>query len=369
MSHSLKSPDASTERADGLSLLEIAGAAMSYRRLIVGVGLSFALLIAAWVLLRPRTYSASASFTPQASRSQLGGLGGLAAQFGVMVPTSENNQSPQFYADLLESRTILEPLTAMIVQFNANAATQRGTYADFARIKGTDTLQRREAAVISLRAAITVDVAPRTGIVRLEVKTRYPQLSAILADSALHLLNRFNVETRRSQAATQRTFLEQRLATVSQELRDAEDAAAEFGRRNRGDLMQSPALQTQQERLSRAVTLRSQVYGTLAQALEQAKLDEIRDTPLITVIETPRLPARPDPRGLILSTLVGFLAGSFLGLVIALVLYAIDVARRRQPDSFASFHAAVEAAKSDLRRVSWPFARPAGSETAPRKGH
>jgi uncharacterized protein involved in exopolysaccharide biosynthesis len=355
VSTALNPSDTATERLDGLSLLEIAGAAMSYRRLIVGAGLSLALLLAVWVLVRPRTYTSAASFTPQASRSQLAGLGGLAAQFGVMVPTADNNQSPQFYADLLESRTILEPLTALIIEFRAQDGPRRGTYADFARITGADTLLRREAAVISLRNAITVDVAPRTGIVRLEVRTRYPQLSAILADSALHLLNRFNVETRRSQAAAQRSFLEQRIATVSQELREAEEAVAEFGRRNRGDLMQSPSLATQQERLARAVTLRTQVHGTLAQALEQAKLDEIRDTPLITVIETPRVPARPDPRGLIVSTLVGFLVGSFLGLGMALVRYALTVARTRQPESFAAFTAAMAATKWDLRRFARPF--------------
>jgi uncharacterized protein involved in exopolysaccharide biosynthesis len=345
------------ERADGLSMLEIAGAAMRYRRLIVGVGVGLAVVIAAWVLMRPRTYTSVASFTPQASRSQLGGLGGLAAQFGVMMPSAENNQSPQFYADLLESRTILEPLTALVVQFQAPDGVQRGTYADFARIKGTDTLLRREAAVNSLRAATSVNVAPRTGIVRLEIKTRYAQLSAILADSALHFLNRFNVETRRSQAATQRSFLELRLATVSQELREAEEAVADFSRRNRGDFRSSPELATQQERLTRAASLRAQVQGTLEQALEQAKLDEIRDTPLITVIETPRAPARPDARGLVFTSLVGFLAGTFLGLVLALVLYALDVARKRQPDNFASFNAEMAAAKSELRRVAWPFGK------------
>ena len=354
---------AAAERGDGLSLLEIAGAAMSHRRLIIGSALAVAMLMAAWVLSRPRTYTSVASFTPQASRSQLGGLGGLAAQFGVMVPMADNNQSPQFYGDLLESRTILEPLTAMVVQLQTADGVQRGTYADFARIKGTDTLLRREAAVNSLRAAMSAEVAPRTGIVRLEVQTRHPALSAILADSALHLLNRFNVETRRSQAATQRSFLEQRLNTVSQELRAAEEELAEFGRRNRGDFAQSPSLATQQERLTRAVSLRTQVHTTLAQALEQAKLDEIRDTPLITVIEEPRVPARPDARGLVLSTMVGFLAGTFVGLVLALVLYAIDVARTRQPDSFASFNAEMAAIKSELRRVARPFAK----STAPAK--
>lgn len=345
----------SIDRPDGLSVLDIAAAALHYRRLIVGAGVTLALLLAVWVLKRPRTYTSVASFTPQASRSQLSGLGGLAAQFGMAIPTADNNQSPQFYADLLQSRTILEPLSTVVAQFETADGPQRGTFADFARIRVTDTLLRRENTIVALRAATNVSVNPRTGVVRVEVKTPFPALSVILADSALHLLNRFNVETRRSQAAAQRNFLDERLATVSNELREAEAAVADFARRNRVT-QNSPDLQTQQDRLARAVTIRSQVYATLAQALEQAKLDEIRDTPLITVIEPPRTPALPDPRRLVLTTLIGFIVGAFLGLVVALVRHATDVARRQRPDSFTSFETEVVAAKSELRRV-WPFGR------------
>jgi uncharacterized protein involved in exopolysaccharide biosynthesis len=346
-----------TEPRYGISMMDALAAILHYRRLVLTSGLTLAIPVAAFVLLQPRTYTAGASFTPQVTRSALGGLGSLAAQFGVTVPTTDGNQSPAFYSDLLRSRTVLEPVVRMPVHFAWKGKEYSGTFVELSKVRGADSLQRLESAIRALHAAMSVSVAIRTGIVRVETTTRFPQLSVMLTDSAIGLLNSFNVETRRSQASAQRQFLEERLATVSRELQDAEDAVRDFSKRNRGDLRSSPELLLQQERLNRAVSLRVQVYGGLAQALEQAKLDEIRDTPLITIIERADQPVRPDPRGLILSTMIALLAGIFLGAVVALLRHAVAVNRRERPESFAEISADAAAAKADLMRLLGPFRR------------
>lgn len=346
-----------TEPTLGISVMDALGAVLRYRRMVLGTALSLALVTAIWVLLRPRTYTASASFTPSTTRTPLSGLGSLAAQFGVTVPTSDGNQSPAFYSDLVRSRTVLEPVVQMPVEFDWRGEHHRGTFVEFSRVKGADSLQRLDAAVRALRASMAVDVVVRTGVVRVETTTRFPPLSVAITDSALSQLNSFNVETRRSQASAQRQFLEERLASVGRELQDAEDAVRDFTKRNRGDLTSSPELQLQRERLNRAVTMRVQVYGGLAQAMEQAKLDEIRDTPLLTIIEKAELPVRPDPRGLIITTALAFLAGLFLGSVLALLRHAVTVTRIESPESFAEFSADAAAAKADLLKLLGPFRR------------
>jgi uncharacterized protein involved in exopolysaccharide biosynthesis len=343
--------------AYGISLMEALGAVLRYRRLVGTIALSAAILMGVLVLLRPRTYTASASFTPTVTRTALSGLGALAAQVGVTVPTSDGNQSPAFYADLLRSRTVLAPVAQIPVHFAWGGRDYQGTFVDLSRAPGVDSLQRLDAAVRRLRAAMVVSVSARTGVVRVETTTRYPALSVILTDSAIGLLNNFNVESRRSQASAQRQFLEERLASVSQELEAAEDALRDFTKRNRGDLRTAPELLLQQERLNRAVSLRVQVYGGLAQALEQAKLDEIRDTPLITIIERAQLPVRPDARGLMITTVLSFLAGLFIAAVAALLWHAVVVSQRERPESFAELSADAAAAKADLLRLLGPFRR------------
>lgn len=209
----------------------------------------------------------------------------------------------------------------------------------------------------ALEQVMRVTVSARTNIVRVETTTRYPELSLRLTESALALLNNFNVETRRSQATAQRQFLERRLTEVSQELVDAEDAARDFAKRNRASLATSPELALQQERLTRAVSQREEVYSGLVQALEQAKLDEIRDTPLLTITELPELPARPDRRGLVIATLIAMVMGCFVGAVVAVVRYALERQRRTDPVVFAELAGNLAAAKADVRRLMGPLSR------------
>ena len=346
--------------------MDLLGAVLRYRRLVIVIAFAFAIGVAALLLSRPRTYTASASFTPQATRPPMGSLGGLAAQLGVLVPGSELNQSPAFYADLLRSRAILEPLVQVPVRLDPPNGTISGTFIDLQEVGGADSANKRENAIKTLRKLMYVDVAQRTGVIRLDVKTRYPRLSTVLADSALGLLNSFNVETRRSQAAAQRQFLEQRLARVSAELANAEEALREFSQRNRGDINNAPQLMIEQRRLERTLSMRTQVYSGLVQGLEQAKLDEIRDTPLLTVIEQPTLPVRADPRGLAIKSILAFAIGLFLGAVAALLKYAFVANRRARPESFAELSAEFAAAKSDLLRIVRPRKRASiGSGTLP----
>lgn len=345
------------EPAPSVSLVGAMAAILRFRRLVVGAGVALALLTGVVVLLLPRTYTASASFTPQASKSVLGGLGGVAAQFGLALPLSDGNQSPAFYADLLHSRTVLEPLVSQAIEFTWKGQAHRGTFVNFARIRDADSARAREKAMEALEQVMRVTVSARTNIVRVETTTRYPELSLRLTESALALLNNFNVETRRSQATAQRQFLERRLTEVSQELVDAEDAARDFAKRNRASLATSPELALQQERLTRAVSQREEVYSGLVQALEQAKLDEIRDTPLLTITELPELPARPDRRGLVIATLIAMVMGCFVGAVVAVVRYALERQRRTDPVVFAELAGNLAAAKADVRRLMGPLSR------------
>ncbi len=338
--------------APGISIVDVLATLLRRRRMILAVALVITALMAVWVVLRPRTYTSVATFTPQATRSPLSALGGLAAQFGVAMPTADVNQSPAFYAELLRSRAVLEPLVHLPVAFEWKGEAMAGSFATLVLPTVEDTAVRSMSAVVALRRAMQVSVEARTGVVRVETRTRYPQLSVTLTDSALSLLNGFNVETRRSQAAAQRAFLEERIRTSERELASAEDAVREFAERNRGSLSGSPELSIQQERLNRTLALRADVVSGLAQSLEQAKLDEIRDTPLITVIERAAVPVLPDPRGLVTTTVLAFLVGLILGAVLAVVRHAVEVALREHPAGFAVLTSEVQAIRAGMRRLT-----------------
>jgi tyrosine-protein kinase Etk/Wzc len=157
---------------------------------------------------------------------------------------------------------------------------------------------------------------------------RNPSLAAQATSRILEELNRFNLSTRQTRAAAERRFTEQRLRDVQAELRAAEDELQRFLQRNR-DFRNSPVLVFEQDRLAREVAMKQQLYTTLAQAVEQAKIDEVRDTPVITIIERPEVPVRPDSRGLIKKGVVAILVGGIIGVLLAFVR---EVARNTETD-------------------------------------
>ena len=81
----------------------------------------------------------------------------------------------------------------------------------------------------------------------------------------------------------------------------------------------SPALTFQRDRLQREVQLQQQVVTSLAQQYEENRIREVRDTPVITVIEPPILAARPDARLRALILILGTAAGFCVALLTVVV--------------------------------------------------
>jgi len=64
--------------------------------------------------------------------------------------------------------------------------------------------------------------------------------------------------------------------------------------------------------------MQQQVYSSLAQAFEQARIDEVRNTPVLTLVDPPNLPAEPDRRWLLAKALLAALLGAMIGAFVAL---------------------------------------------------
>ena len=284
---------------------------------IVATATLVVLAAAGVVLARPRTYSATVAFMPQDSRGK-SNLSGLAEQFGLSVPLAGGSQTPQFYLELLRSRPILKDVVLGSYAVRTDSGEVRGTLVDLWRVEGETMEGRVDAAVRRLDESMDESASAPTGIVRFTVAAREPELSEQIANRVVTLVNQFNLATRRSQAAAEREFVAARLEAVSADLRAAENRMQSFLQRNRG-FTGAPSLKFEEERLTRELNHQRQLYSTLTEAHEQARIDEVRDTPVITVIEPAERAARPDPRGLLQTVLVAGFAGLALGMVVGLL--------------------------------------------------
>lgn len=290
-------------------------------RRIAAFALVGALIGVAFWAATPRRYLSAASLVPQARRGQAG-LSGIAAQFGISLPQGgDGGLSPAVYASLLRSR---ELLGALVDQPIVGPGGQPARIADLYDVPGRTPTVRRDNTIKRLQKLVSSTADAKTGVVDLVVLAPQPWVAQQVNLRLIDLLNRFNLVSRQSQAAAERRFTERRLSEVRADLRTAENRLQQFLQGNR-EFRGSPELTFTQERLGRDVSLQQQLFTVLAQAYEQAKIEEVRDTPVITVLQRPEVPVTPEKRGSVVKTLGGFTVGALVGLVVAI---AGDLRRR-----------------------------------------
>jgi uncharacterized protein involved in exopolysaccharide biosynthesis len=261
------------------------------RRTATVLGLSFAACLAA-LLAMPTKYTATATFIPEARRG-IGGVTGLASQFGLTIPGAEPNVTADMFTELLRSRQLLDGVISRDYEFHEGPEVRRIRLSEYFAPGERNESRRQHNAIKRLSKAVRVSADRRTSIVRLGVQTSSADLSLKVVRAMLDALAEFNLALRRGSAKNERSFFEARVAEARRELTDAEHAMSSFLARNRS-FQQDPQLIFQHDRLERQVSLKQTLYTTLAQAYEQARMEEVRTTPTVTIIDQPSVPPHPD---------------------------------------------------------------------------
>lgn len=337
----------------GVAPLELVTELLRYRRHFIVIPFLAAVLFVSYVLFLPRKYTSTLSFVPQVSDAGLGGAGAIAAQLGVAMPGVDLTQTPDFYASLLRSDQISRDLVVTPYLITDKIGVRR--YANIVSILGVKSssgARSRDDAADLLRRKMRVSSSLKTGEVQLDVVTDDPSLSWQIAVRALELVNEFNTTTRQSRYGGERRFLVTRLAESKQSLRTAEDAYQAFLDNNR-DFAASPPLLFVRDRLQREVNLRSTIYNNFAQQLEDARVQEARNTPVITVVDKPKVPSRPNRRGLAFKSVATAVLASVL---LAFVIIArFFIARQGERPDVATQQFAVQWHESidEIRSMWW----------------
>ena len=315
------------------SLLELGRVWAKHRRATVGLPLLLALVTGAVSLIVRPTFTATTTFVPEAS-PQGGrlpaGLAGLATQFGISLG-SEASKSPKFYAQVVRSRELMERvlLSTYVDPRLPSASADSITLLRILGVKGRDLADSLYRGVKKLNDMVNVNVNTATGIVSVGVDACYPGLAAAVANRFVEYLNAFNAQYRQSQAREQRKFVEQRLADGEQELRGAEENLRTFYERNRS-WQQSPQLVFEEGRLRRQVEIRQELYLSLKREYETARIQEVNDTPVITVIDAATAPVKKSKPKRSLLVVIALVLGGMVGTFWAAAVEYLEIARRER---------------------------------------
>lgn len=225
---------------------------------------------------------------------------GLASQFGLSGIIGGGPYSSQYYSTVLQSNQVLDPIALGKVEVDSSGRA----VALFAP-RGSATPQTRDQARNRLASHFSVLVDSRTNTIGFSIEAPSQYAAKAAADSVVASLDRVIVAQRQKRASLERRFLEERLdsALVRQNL--AEDLLRRFYVHNR--IISSPDLRFEEVRLKRAADFAVELSTQLRSQLEQARLQEVRGNPAVTLISAPEIPgrkSRPNRRFMVLGTVL-----------------------------------------------------------------
>lgn len=345
-------------KSDEIDLIELFRKIWDRRKTIyksIGVCFLLGLFI---VILSPREYKSEVILLVESSSStgmnsllqQFGGLAGLS---GLGSVSGKEALTPALYPDITKSTPfLLEMMNTRLTdsRFDSTLCVEnfldRHTRQSLGRvltgytiglpgklfrlvkrkpktivIENADSItgplkltsrQSRFVGDLSKRIETKEGESPNTLLISVEMQD--PQLAAQLAEAVAEKLKAYIVEYRIQKAKTDLQFVEESYQQAKERYVCAQQALAAFKDRNMNIVTASA--QITEQNLQSDYTIAFNLYNTLAQQREQARLSVQEKTPVFKVLEPAKVPlGKSKPRtNLILVAM--FLLGGFMGIAI-----------------------------------------------------
>lgn len=266
-----------------------------------------------YLLLATPVYTASTSILPTNESDGGAGLGGfqnIASQFGLFTGSSGNLSD--IFPSILKSEALLYPiLDSTFIDPESNSSK---TLLEYINIDETEPERAKRLAYEKLIENITVDVNDRSKLITISVNSKHPWLAAEIANIMAKELNNYTVEYKTADARDLRQFLQEQDNQYDRDLNEIDDTIALFRKENL-NYIDSEELMKEYQKLAREQEARKTIWIQGRQQLELAKLQEVKDTPNIRVLDIAKTPFEPShPKKLIIlivSVFIGFVFGCF----------------------------------------------------------
>lgn len=281
-------------------------------------------------LSSPRLFTTSTQFIFKDSQGGgMGSLGGLADLVGIRSGSKTNLSD--FFTVIMFTDEFLEKVVKrkwvrndgdsayLHEHWNLETYTTGPKPELRTQRKRVGTL-RGEIGRFSADRYISIEKDKRTNLVNLSTRFDDARLSYDINTYLVDLLNDYLLNSTKSQVGENRRFVEKRLEEVATDLRKSEDALLAFQMRNIS--MTSPPILMEHGRHRRAVEINQQIFLELKKQLEMARIEELKESPVIQVIAQPQYPLQPDRRlnikrwgvitwlGILLGTILAWWAGT-----------------------------------------------------------
>ena len=290
------------------------------KKYILLITLLFITLGAGSSFLFKKYYNAEISLYPAKNdiSQGLGQFQSLAANLG--MNTANNNQNFNI-PDVVKSRLIASKA------INQKWNIKNGKSIDLKKLWNLnkiswhqsfysttiDSIAINEKAIKKFNNHIQVNEDRISGLIKISTTFQDPYIAAGVANFIGNQVELYIQKENSAQSTKEKLFISERLLIVKKELEIAELELKDFKESNRG-YESSPELFMFYSQLFREVEAKKEVYLTLQQQLELARIEEVKQSPILHILDHAVPPIRKSfpNRGLFLmiSAILGILTSS-----------------------------------------------------------
>lgn len=311
---------------------------------LIGVALGIA-----YSLLKSPQYTATITFVTDLDQNQATGASayaGLAARFGLDLGL-DNGGNGLFAGDnifdLMKTRRMLQNTLLSRVTIDGRQDLLINQYIEAARLKkkwrnksfhtglsfqmDSSALTRSQNKVISeickliIKKNLDFPLKPEAGsnssLMAATFTSANEQLSDYFLTKLVDNVATYYVNTTTQKARYSLEVLTRQLDSVRTQLYGAMSSVATFQDKNLNLVRQGPRVQQQKSSLRMEVN--SAIYQQLVSAVETARMNLQKETPLFEIVDKPILPLEKHRPGLLICIIVGGFLGGVLSCLVLLV--------------------------------------------------
>ena len=285
---------------------------------IFGLGISF---------FFTKYYSSKISLYPakKDTMQNLGQFQSLASNFGFNMP--ENTQSFHI-PDVVKSRLIANKVLSnkWLSKDGINISLYKlwemdqPSWLNLIKKAEIDSSYMNEKAISKFNKHVDVLQDRLTGLITITTRFKDPSISARIANYIGYQVQSYIQKENSAQSTREKQFISDRLSIVKSELESSEILLKDFKERNRG-YDESPELFMIFSRIFREVEAKKQLYLTLEQQLELARIDEVKQSPILHILDHAVESSRKSSPNRLMFLVIFFFSGLFLSSLLAIFKY------------------------------------------------
>jgi uncharacterized protein involved in exopolysaccharide biosynthesis len=291
-------------------LREILATLWGARRLFLGGSFLVAVLVLlVSLLLLPRYYRSTATILPELDKNKFASMGQLQGLANLAGLTTGTTDLSRLYPAIAGSDAVLR--SVILRRYRTSSTSDSVDLIRYFKLDEGSAEKDLHEALKTLRDLMGVSNDAKTNIVSLWVEMREPQLAADVLNSVIGHVDAFMRLKRTTSASEQAKWIGERLSQVEPELKAAEEALKDFREKNRR-VSDSPELLLRQERLIREITVKSTITVELKKQWELARIEEIRNVPIVNVLDAGIAPVKKERPHYGINTIVALLTAMVL---------------------------------------------------------